>query len=395
MAQSFKLKRFANVAVLKQVDQGLLMEFLNPFREFLVEQRRMTWPDDPENLDHEALADILMSPGTDTPGDLLDALYFMDALSDDDCYDRILAECQEAGIDLGQALLSPEDLTLRVWLVDRNILEKVHAEQNRVRPKRFKSFFAGCANRPDLHYPPQELLSALDSDLSEWFDYKKKGRGARVFPFFREDWVWFLVRHGQRIKREGTMEADGASGSVFYRPERFDVLIYYPDTGELDIYADTKGEERTYCRLFGKHLFGDEAFFLFDDPLAKYTLRPLIDRGRAALVCGDIEGIDRIRLTELQILHIGEQKDLEIRRADDVFEALEAVGRNLADETTATRLIKAKFKVQFSGDRERTVMLEPPNIAVFDREADNDVIHAWLGKRGFIAEVQRASVDVA
>jgi len=34
----------------------------------------------------------------------------------------------------------------------------------------------------------------------------------------------------------------------------------------------------------GKHAFGDERFFRFDDPVAKYTLRPLIDKGRCTLL---------------------------------------------------------------------------------------------------------------
>jgi len=395
MAQSFKLKRFANVGVLKRVDQGLLVEFLKPFRDFLVEQREMVWPEDPDQLDHEALAAVLMSPDEDTPDGLLEALYFVDNLADEDCYDRILEECQEAGIEFGAALLSPEDLPLRAWLADPDILERVHAEQHRVRPRRFESFFAGPGDRPDFMYPSQKTLSALDEELSAWFDLKKKGRGVRVFPFVREDGVWFLLRHGQRIKREGTMKADGGSGSVFYRPEKYDVLIYYPQTGELGIYTGTKGEREIYCRLFGRHLFDDEEFFQFENPVAKYTLRPLVELGRAALACGDIEGIERIRLCELQILHLSDQKDIEIRRADDVFQALEAKGRNLADETATTRLVKAKFKVLFSGDRERTVTIEPPNIATFDREADNDVIHEWLSKQGFIVEVQHAFVEVA
>lgn len=32
MAQSFRLKRFANVAILKQVDQKLPLEFLGPLQ---------------------------------------------------------------------------------------------------------------------------------------------------------------------------------------------------------------------------------------------------------------------------------------------------------------------------------------------------------------------------
>lgn len=383
MAQTLRLKRFSNAAILKRIDTRLLMQFLDPFRGFLTGQRGLTWPSDPDQFDHAALAKILMSPSVDTPEELLDALYFVDGLADADCYDRILEEAQDADIDLGVEDPTPEDLTLRVWLSDPNILERVHAEQNRVRPKTFQSFFTTDADR-DLDYPETDLLATLENDLNLWFEFKKKGRGARVFPFPREDGFWFLVRHGQRIKREGTVEADGDSGSVFYRPEKFDVLIYYPETGELAIYADTKGEREIYCQLFGKHLFTGPEFFAFTNLVEKYSLRPLIEDGPASLTCADVAGISHIALYELHIQHSSNQKDIEIRRADDVFQALEDQQRDLRDEQGYTRLIKAKFRVTFVGGRERCVTITPPNIASFDRETDNSVIHDWLTKRGFV-----------
>lgn len=390
MPESFRLKRFTNVAILKRIDFPLLLAFFESDPEFerFLEKRGLTWTRAVEAFDYEGLARILMSPGVDTPDELLDALYFVDNLADPDCYDRILEECGAAGIDLGKTDPSPEDLTLRVWLADRNILERIHAEQYRVRPKKFESFFAAGAKRPPLGEPPAAVLTALETDLNEWYEFKKKGRGARVFPFARDDTVWFLVRHGQRIKREGTVEADGESGRIFYRPEMFDVLIYYPASGELAIHTETKGEQKAYCRYFGKHLFDDIEFFLFENPVAKYTLQPLINLGRDALVCDDIEGIECIQLHELHIAHDSDQEDVEVRRAsEDVFRTLENQGRNLKDEESSIQLVKAKFMVRFAGGKERTVIIEPPKTASFDREADNAVIHEWLQKRGFISLV--------
>ncbi|HCD34526.1 MAG TPA: hypothetical protein DER01_19105 [Phycisphaerales bacterium] len=384
MAQTLRLKRFTNVAILKRINTQLLMQFLNPYRDFLTGQRGMSWPANPDHFDHTSLAKILMSPSIDTPESLLDALFFVDGLADADCYDRILEEIQEFGVDLGVEDPTPEDLTLRVWLIDPNILERVHAEQNRVRPKTFQSFFTTEVNRPSLMFPETDTVIALENDLNKWFEFKKKGRGARVFPFPREDGFWFLVRHGQRIKREGTVEVDGDSGSVFYRPEKFDVLIYYPQTGELAIYADTKGEREIYCQLFGRHLFADDDFFCFGNIIEKYSLLPLIENARASLTCADVAGITGIVLYELHIQHSSNQRDIEIRRADDVFVALKHQQRELQDEQSSTRLIKAKFKVTFVGGRERCVTITPPNTATFDRETDNSMIHDWLTKRGFV-----------
>ena len=384
---SFRLKRFSNSSILKRIEPELLMQFLYPYRAFLVNRQGLAWPCNPEEFDHVALAKILMSPSVDTPDELLDALYFVDGLTDVDSFDRILQEAQDAGIDLGEQAPTPEDLTLRVWLVDRNILERVDAEQKRVYPKKFKSYFSTDFERLGLCFSvdfTREMFEALEVDLNDWFDFKKKGRGAKVFSFPEEDGFWFLVRHGQHIKREGTVEIDGDPGSVFYRPEKFDVLIYYPETGELAIYASTKGEHNIYCKLFGKHLFGDAEFFDFTNIVEKYTLQPLIDDARASLTCSDVDGIESINLYELHIGHHNDQKDIEIRRADDVFQALEYQHRYLESEREHTTILRAKFKVTFSDGRKRSVTIEPPNTGTFDRETDNSVIHEWLTKRGFI-----------
>ena len=227
MAQNYRLRRFSSIAVLKKVAPKLLLEFLgcdDGFKKFLI-SRGLRWPAEAEQIDYGALAGILMNPGADTPDALLDALFFIDEMSDPDCHDRILEECRRAGHALPKSALSPEDLALHVWLLDRNVLERVHAEQYRVQPKRFESYYSRFAERPAPLFSAQ-TLSALEDDLNQWFDFKKRGRGSRVFPFPREDCLWLLVRHGERMKREGTLENDGGSKNIFYRPEKFDVLIY-------------------------------------------------------------------------------------------------------------------------------------------------------------------------
>ncbi|NIA07159.1 MAG: hypothetical protein GWP14_05925 [Actinobacteria bacterium] len=386
MSQTYRLKRFTNVAILKQIHFPLLLEFFESdqrFRDFLV-QRGLSLTADTEQFDYDELAKILMSPDVNTPDELLDALYFVDNLAEPDHYDRMLEECRARNIDLGPEDPSVEDLTLRLWLADPKILERIHAEQYRVRPKKFESYFTASENPPAFGQPSEATLSVLEGDLNRWFHTRKKGRGTRVFPFVKEDGVWFLIRHGQHIKRQGTMEQDGESGSVFFRPEKFDVLIYYPEKGELAIYANTKGERKTYCRYLGKHFFADSGFFCFDHPFPKYTLQTLIELGRKALICSDIEGIEQIRLYELHFSHNSDLRNWRMIRGDDVFAEMEANGPNLLDEDESIILLKAKFKVTFAGGKERTVVIEPPNIAAFDRESDNAIIHEWLDKRGFI-----------
>jgi len=379
---SFRLKRFSNVAVLKRVDARLLSKFLEPFQDFLVAQRGLHWPAGSDGFDYDALASILMSPDENTPDVLLDALFFVDEMSLPVFFDDLMEEARLAGIDLGpDDRITPADLAVRVWLQDPDILECLHAERFLVKPRSFQSFPSTAASLPDVQYPAEAMLEALQNDLNDWFDTHKRGRGTRVFPFVHEDGVWFLVRHGQPYKREGTIE-NGEPSSVYYRPEKFDVLVYNPGLGELAIHASTKGEKTTYCRLFGKHVFGNEAFFDLDGTDGKFTLQPILEDSRACLATSDIDGIDEIRLSELQFRHDARQYHVEVHKADDVFTALEEIDRTVPP---MARLLKGGFKVKFrNAVRPRTVVIRPPNVTIFDRESDAELLKLWMERRGFI-----------
>lgn len=377
---SFKLRRFSNPAVLKAISRPLLVRFLEPHQDFLA--RRDFALHDPGGLDYDALAAILMSPDEHTPDGLLDALFFVDEMSTTDIFEGLVEEAEAAGIDLGPTDdLSPGDLAVRVWLADRNILERLHAERFLVRPKSFHSFLS---TEPCLGARPNTAaaaVAALEVDLNDWFETKKRGRGTRAFPFEREGSAWFLVRHGEPYKREGTI-TDGESSSIYYRPEKFDVLIYNPEIGELAIHAVTKGEKLAYCRTFGKHLFGSESFFDIEGADGKFTLQPIIDDWRACVACMDIDGIEDIRLTELQFRHDAAQYHVEVHKADEVFSAMEDIDRRVPPKA---RLLKAGFKVKFAGAaRPRTVVIRPPNLTIFDRESDAELLNLWMERRGFI-----------
>ena len=391
MATSLQPKRLCNPAILKKIDFPLLTKLLEPFRAYL-EGRSLLWTEIEAEFDYPTLAIALADPTEETPEELMDAIYFIDVMADDDLFDRIHAEAVESGVDLGTSNeLTPADLAVRVWLADRNILERVHAEQYLTRPKKFQSYFADHLDVPDLQYPSDPTLKGLETDLNEWFDTHKKGRGTRVFPFFREDGVWFMVRHGQRMKREGTMEPNGGSGSKYYRPETFDVLIYYPEQRELTIHTQTKGETQAYCKHIGKHLFGDAGLFDFENAKPKYTLKPLIDQGPEVLACRKGEGVQAVRMVELQFIHDFEQRYVECHRGDDVFAAMAAKNRGIPEDA---QLVRVSFKVLFEGAiKWRTVTLCMPNIASFDRESDAQTIHAWLAKRGFLCMIEPEAAD--
>ena len=77
------------------------------------------------------------------------------------------------------------------------------------------------------------------------------------------------------------------------------------------------------------------------------TLDPLIEHGRSALRCDDVPGLDGVLLTEFHRYWGGNFKSIEIRKATDVFGALDDRHHLLA----GGRATGAVFKIKFTGTK--------------------------------------------
>ncbi len=120
-----------------------------------------------------------------------------------------------------------------------------------------------------------------------------KGRGLRFFE--NADEVEFSIMHGSLFRRQRVVESV-ASGFTRSGPLQSASAIYNREFGELRINAKTGKEKALYCRLLGKHMFGNENLF----PTGiKYTLDPLREFEFDALAPGGIEGINDVRMIEL------------------------------------------------------------------------------------------------
>lgn len=386
---SLTLRRFGNPSFIQglspSIQLQLFAEFFPWFRSHGVE-----WSASGQ-VDLLLLAQVLMNLDETAPDRLMDMLFFLDEMSVPESKDELLETARELGIDLDGPDPTDPDLAALIWMKDRDALQFLHAERFLVRPKKFDSFLSTAKTLPTVELIGDTTRIAMESALDEFFDTRKKGRGTRVFPFPRPEGIWFLIRHGQRVRREDAMES-GKSSSVFYRPGKFDVLIYNAEIGELAIHADTQGERKIYCEVLGRHVFGSNNFFDLDLLDGKFTLQPLIDLQALSLAVDDVEGMESVSLVELHWRYGGTRYHVEIHKSDDVFAALAEIRRRIPRRAT---LIKAVFKVKFFGaSRPRTVALRPPNVAIYDRESDATVVEAWMRNAGFIRrrnEALRAS----
>ena len=386
---TFNLRRIARPAELKTIGHDHLVALLTPHQAFFAGRGvALPPPGSVDGMPYDDLAGIFVAPGADTPQGLVNALYLINGMSTQDCMDELLQATEVAGVTLSAPLdATPADVAVRAWLLAPEILERKHAEQHIKRPRSFV-YFQTRLPTPPFRMPSRKTLTALQDDLDDWFEEKLRGRACRVFAFELSDGIKFLVRHGEPLKREGSIE-DGEESSVLYRPIKYDVLAYDPDLGELSVNARSKAERELYRTLFGLHLFGDVAFFPGE---GKYTLEPLRKDGEKALVCTDVDGMEWVKVKEVHVSWDGDHPAVEIHKSKDVFAALAERDQGLPNDAL---LIRAGFLVKFSDSRTpRTVTIRPSNIADYTRDGDSTVVEQWLMRRGFIVtQDQEAEAD--
>lgn len=388
MAQSIRPSRFVKPSILKQVDPQLLMQLLEPFsaalaaRGVVIERGR--------EPDFAALGRVLMHPDEDTPLDLIEALCLIHAVSDDDSYDRLRSDAQAAGIVVESDLPAP-DLALRVYLSDRAIIERMHAERLSTKPRKFESFMTSVEPAPKIGLPADPAVQALQAGLGADFFDNHRGKGVRIFPFRTETGFRMLVRRGSTLKREVTIDADGETRSIVFRPEGYDVVRYNGQTGELSINAPVKRDVRAYCSMIGRHIFNDSLLFDADSPGRKFSLRPIIEKGPDCLQCEDCPGIVGVRLTSVSWEHDDDLDAGETLRSEDVFETLRRSGREIPRYARlAAAVFKITIRVGDGADHEVPLRIRPPNAAYYDREDHPELLEQWMFQQRFARSREEA-----
>jgi len=376
---TYNPRQFSAPDKIREISHHLLIELLLPHKKYLA-SRNITLPTNPtpENIDYDALANVFMTPNGNE-GELSETLYYISEMSSPEIADELMEELQAKNIEFRDKANqpTPADIAVKLWLSDPQLLERKHAEQQLTHQRSFEHYQTDIDPVPEFKMP--KTFTALEKDLDNWFEEKKRGRGAKVFGFKKPQGFWFMVRHGEIYSRQGTQKDDGNAGSVYFRPSKHDVLFYDAALGELSIHAAHVGEIELYRKKFGLHVFKNENFFPGSD---KYTLDPLKDNGKDALACDDIRGMEWIRLKEIRYFWGGPQREVEIRTATDLFAAWEGKNRSIPE---SARIIRASFLAKFTDAKiPRTVVIQPANIAKYTRDDDAVVVEEFLTKRGFI-----------
>lgn len=380
---TLRLQRFAVPAVLKSIELAALVELMHKEGGAYISDQ-IDLDADEAAFDYDRLAVLLANPKDGYPEGLADALHHIHEVADEDGLESMLDLMEQRGVHLLglSADASPADVAVRLWLHDPDLVETTHAEKFISRPKSFESWLGRGKGRVSAPAVTDDKLRAMEACFDDYFEQRKRGRHSKVFVFKRTEATYFLVRHGLPMDRRGIIK-DGQSTSSFERPEKYDVVSYWPAFDELRVNASTKGEKQLYRKQIGLHIFGKDDYFP-DNGTGKFTLAPLFERGQDALACDDIEGIESITLQEVRFYYGGAEPEVVTRRAvrGDLFAVLAAKGRSLPRAPS-----QASFRVKFVGAKSpRTVRIKVPNVAMYSRESDEDVVSRWLTARGFVVD---------
>jgi hypothetical protein len=384
---TYNLKQFSDPNVLMRISPDNLFRLFEPHAEYFKKRGfDISALKNPPAVDYMILAQILASPDSNTPDALADALYLVHESADTRAMDEILKEAELWDIKLDyNAFSTPADIALDAYFVDPRLLERRIGEKCLLSRRSFYYYQTDQQPLPEFDEPDSDTLREIEGDLDEFYDRKLRGRNTRIIMYVRPDGVWFLIRHGEPLRREGGISQDGKSHSVLYRPERYDVVAYNPAIGELCVNAQTKSEREAYRRIMGLRLFDDEEFF---PGHGKYTLEPLRRLTAAEISSSCVDGIERVRLLEIKFVWTDGNKP---RRASDVcgFSSEDGV-HSLMDRRKCalpenSRIILAKFEVKFTGSKlPRIVTIRPSNVVIYTRDADSIPVEKWLDEKGFI-----------
>lgn len=377
---SWNLPRFASIETLQQIRPDRLLSFLRPHRAYF-QSREVTLPISRSRsveLDYPAIVRIFQLPDANMPPDLIEGLVIVDELATAVGADRIREERLRRGLTTKiPADATPADIVLETWMREPEIAMQVHAEMTFLRSQKYQHFQVDRWPRPEARTPMERDILAMTRSLDKWFESRGRGRAVRILWGQHEDTIWFAIRRGELLKRE-EIWVDGASRNLCYRPIKYDRIIYTPNTRELAIHADLKGEVDCYCCQFGFLLFEDEEIF---PPANKYTLDPLREEGLSELGCAENEGLDWVLLREVRVYRPGDPWANEILKSNDVLRLLTLQERELP----AGRIVEAKFQFKFNGSRKpRMVTIRPTNVARYTRTSDQALVERWLQRNGFL-----------
>ncbi len=321
------------------------------------------------------------------PAHLAEDLERIEELTNEKGASTLLAVGREAGLDLRSLGVDPVQVAVRAFLEHRPLFERAHGRRA-FETLRGSSEFAGRGRSA----PPLFEVDALDGLAARFgLEFDARGRSAHCRISFARvaDRMIFGVAHGALVKVDEALSDEPgigdpakaaylSEGTIRYRPQRRDIVVYDARAGALRIRAADAATLRAYRRGFGEFLFRDPEWF-GDGPVV--SLEPLALGADAVEV--PTPGLREVRVVGLLLRHHQGPRGTTAFHSADIWPYLQArLNGTLADG----ELLEAVFRVwPVGGAQPANVRVRVPHRVEYTRISD-DLIRPYLEARGFLAE---------
>lgn len=382
------LKRFTSVRNLRGLGRPLLKEFFGQFdaelKEKIVTLPAESLEDDPY---FKALADVFFAP-KELPEAMTRVLEAVIELADDKGVADLVKVGKENNLPIDWTKKRTNlDTVMQVWLVDAELMTKLHNEHRLMRTTRFQYWGTKtpAAERMAFTPPSAEVMELVRKAVDEWCVENHRGENTVVVCKYELDgeW-WFLIQHGGMMSRLAESKGEQKTETLFYRPGKDDMVVYNIERDDIRIHTESKAEWELYRKEFGQRLRGDPEYFSDRKSFVLDPLRADVDK---ALSVEGLPEIKRITLQELELTFGGDFDDRIVRRSDDmVASAVQRSkdGKEIKAVPDSGKLVRAVFEMEFTTCKKpRRVTIRTPDTLNVGRTGDVKAVHAWLTLREF------------
>lgn len=367
---SIRYRNFNRPNFLRHIRADVLRQFLHPHRDYL-EGRGLQLGSG--QIDCGMLGQILATPDSDTPPDLIETLEICDAVCLPDTLEELveLDGLREDPILDGEH--SPADAVLLTWLHDPEAVERIH---NRAALEMDRSLCVYRASGPLRAAAfSRRQMARLQNALRPMFENQLRGPSCRITPYERENGGHALViRHGDPIHKTDAIRDDGDAEPIVFRPERTDLAFYDASRNEWRISGRGKWLQNLYSSTFARILHVDGCRLRRS---VSYTLDPLFEEG-LTILDHQTDQVRSVRVAELQVTLSGASVRLSGRNLRDAFETLESPLVEFGEPKSA------RFSFTLTNRRSAlNATIHQGRVSVRG-DIDHPAIEDWLTETGFL-----------
>lgn len=279
---------------------------------------------------------------------------------------------------------------LLVHLQNPALFQKSHISALPIRPCQFVEFAGSKPSTLDAEAP--ERILELRNILAEWFDQKHCTNYCEVYALQTNDEVRWGVIHGRRPRSQGKIKRKNNSDPLrkidTFFPDQHDLAILSLKTGRLLLNARSMDEVELYRRHLGEVYWGSTDYFAMTQI---YSLKPFQLEGESIFLCGDIDGVERI-----------EVRQIDFRKPHAKSVTFRLGGRHLCQDLSGTinQFLKSfsvhSMKIACFADKNsdpQLVTIKPPNRIAFDMRTDHSAAMKFLIAKGMMSvDVKQASL---